>query len=816
MKFKKKEVHIVLEFRWILLLCVMKNLYLCILFAFVWSAAAQTKKRVAALNITEPLKIDAVLDEKVYSQAQPAQDFFQLQPYNGSPSFQKSEVKFFYDQTSIYVGAMLSDTHPDSIFNFMTQRDNIGMSDYFGVYFDPYNKGQLAFGFFITPAGVQTDIKATKNEGDSEDENWNAVWESKTRIVENGWIVEMKIPYSALRFPKNSENLWGLNMFRNIRRHNSNNSWNFIDRKISGFIHQQGELEGIKNIKSPVRLSFTPYAASYYEPQNSQNKTIFKGGMDVKYGLNDAFTLDMMLIPDFGQIQSDDQELNLSPYEIHYNEKRQFFTEGTELFQRAELFYSRRIGARPIFADDLQLDENDKLLYSPSETQLVNATKISGRTKKGLGIGVLNAMSLPSLSKIEDINTGMIREEITQPFTNYNVMVVDQSLKNNSYVSLINTNLSMWDNPFSANVSGTQFEFRDKTLTYALSGRAAFSSRGVGQHENGYAAKLSFQKNKGKFFFGIEHSVISDKYNPNDMGYLQFNNNMSSGGWIYYHMLEPNGVFREWNIDAWFNYDRLYHPSVFTNIKTGYDYGARFTNNQHLSIDGSFTGVKKDFYEPRADGWFFERPAEWKNEIVFNTDPRKKFRVELGNEIVWQPFSEMFQQQYHTELSLRVGQRVNVSYQLGYQFRKSERGFTNIDDNDQITFAKRDVSTTLNTLDLDFVMNNKMGITWRTRHYWSAVENKEFFLLKNDGSLTDRSVSENFDMNYNAFNIDILYRWVFMPGSELSVAWKTSTYLMDSTPVYQIFENLNHSWHNQIHSISLKVLFYIDYNYFRK
>lgn len=194
----------------------------------------------------------------------------------------------------------------------------------------------------------------------------------------------------------------------------------------------------MKNIKPPVRLSFSPYIAAYLEHENNENSAefIYKGGMDVKYGINESFTLDMMLIPDFGQIQSDDMELNLLPYELYYDEKRQFFTEGIELFERGDIFYSRRIGAEPKFADDAndQLQTNEIITYNPSETQLVNATKISGRTTKGWGIGMINAMSLSSYAEIKDTVTRNNRKIKVQPFTNYNISVIDKSLKNNSYI----------------------------------------------------------------------------------------------------------------------------------------------------------------------------------------------------------------------------------------------------------------------------------------------------------------------------------------------------------------------------------------------
>lgn len=775
------------------------------------------KKRVDALFLNKPLTIDAVLDEEVYSQALPAKDFTQLQPYNGQPSFQKSEVYYFFDQNAVYVGAMLYDEKPDSIYNYLTQRDQIGMSDYFGVYLDPYNQGQVAYGFFITPSGVQTDIKASKNDGDSEDGNWNAVWESKARITDKGWIVEMKIPYSAIRFSEKTGEIWGLNMFRNIRRYSSNNSWSFVDRNVSGFIHQQGELVGIKGIKPPVRLSFSPYLATYYEPQSAKSKMLFKGGLDMKYGITDAFTLDMMLIPDFGQIQSDDQELNLSPYEIHYNENRQFFTEGTELFQRGGIFYSRRIGGRPTFADDIQKADDEVVSYSPSETQLVNATKISGRTNKGLGIGILNAMSLESKAIVEDFLTGKQREVQVQPFTNYNVTVIDQSLKNNSYISLINTNVSMIDNPFSANVTATQFEFRDKSKTYALRGKGAFSSRGSDERENGFFGNLTIEKNKGKFNWGLQQEVFSDKYNPNDLGYLQHSNYTSSTGWLYYQMIEPKGIFREWSGDMWFNYNRLYKPSVFVDNEAGYDVNARFKNNYSLSSSGKLVGNKNDYFEPRVEGRYYQIPWLYDFNINLNTDARKPVNFQLSYQHKFQPATTMTFNQYAVEAVWRAGQRLNIDYLFGIQERTDEYGFADILDSENIIFARRNVSTILNTLETSYVINNKMGITLRTRHYWSAVNNQHFFLLDNTGKLTESTNQEfNLNQNYNAFTIDMIYRWIFMPGSELSLAWKTNAYMNQINPEYNYFKNLSYSWQNQSNSLSLKILYYFDYNILRK
>lgn len=798
----------------------MKHLLTALLFVLIVQFTfSQEKKSVEAFQISSPLNIDGVPDEPFYLKAIPARDFVQLSPYNGRPAFQSSEVFIFYDQTALYVGAILYDSSPDSIFNFFTERDDIGMSDYFGIYFDPYNQGQLAYGFFVNPAGVQTDIKAIKSDFDYEDSNWNAVWESKTRINEKGWVVEMRIPYSALRFSDKAGQTWGLNMFRNIRRYNSNNSWNFVDRKVSGFIHQEGQLTGIKDIKPPVRLMFSPYAATYleYRDKLSTPEFVYKGGMDVKYGLNESFTLDMMLIPDFGQIQSDDKQLNLSPYELYYDEKRQFFTEGTELFDRGGIFYSRRMGSSPKFSEKASdaLLPNEVIDYSPGETQLANATKISGRTQSGWGLGMLNAMSLPSFSTLKDTISGKSRKIMVQPFTNYNLSVVDKSMKNNSYISLINSNVSMINDPFLANVTATDFQIRDKSKKYAISGKGGISHRGSSDKETGYFANLGFEKNSGDFHFGISQDIVSDKFNPNDLGYLRRSNYLTTEAYIYYQIIEPFWIIREWNANLWNDYSRMFNPGEFAINESGFNSRVLFKNNYRLNLNGGMASDNYDYYETRVKNRYVIKPLHYFYNLSVSTDPRKSvnFFFHYGGFV--QPSTDQVGDWGGAGVNVRAGQRLQFSYELSFNNEVNDRGYVNkTDDEDTIYFAKRNIRMVENIFYTGYSFTNKASLNLRVRHYWSGAANKSFFQLQEDGGLTpDLVYTGNHDNNYNAFNVDMVFRWIFAPGSEFTLAWKNSIYNDEELVENDYFRNFDQTIHaNQVNSISAKVLYYIDYN----
>jgi len=303
--------------------------------------------------------------------------------------------------------------------------------------------------------------------------NWDAVWESTARITDEGWVVEVKIPYSALRFPKAKEQVWGINMWRHVRRYQSWSTWCFVDNKVRELFNYYGEVKGINNVDPPVRLSFSPYLTGYIEkdPDNPRWSWLLRGGMDVKYGINDSYTLDMMLIPDFGQVQSDDIILNLSPFEVRYDEKRQFFTEGTELFDKCEIFYTRRVGALPRDYGKAwdSLGPDEKVSKNPEETRIINATKISGRNAKGLGLGFFNAMTTNTWATIEDTITG-----------------AKISNKSNTLAVFGRLNVSQ---------------------EYQLGSKPSF----------GHRYRISVSKPSGKFQYEVFRDAMDNKYKPNDM-----------------------------------------------------------------------------------------------------------------------------------------------------------------------------------------------------------------------------------------------------------------------------------------------------------
>ena len=244
------------------------TIFICIA-SFLFSFS-QTKKSVSTKKTTENISIDAELNEASWKNAAIATDFVSLEPKNGTPIPEefKTEVKVLYTDDAIYIGATLYDPDPTKILKELVERDDIGTSDFFGVFLNGYNDGQQEFRFFVTAADGQADTNFTSADG--EDASWNAIWESKAKTTEFGWVIEMKIPYAALRFPEQEKQTWGLNFLREVRRERQKYTWSPIDNKIGAISQQAGILTGIENIKTPTRLFLIPYSSFYLSGSETQ------------------------------------------------------------------------------------------------------------------------------------------------------------------------------------------------------------------------------------------------------------------------------------------------------------------------------------------------------------------------------------------------------------------------------------------------------------------------------------------------------------------------------------------------------------------
>lgn len=798
--------------------------HICFLLAvfnlvFVQDLKAQPPVReMEAIRTTERIHIDGILDEAIWENAPFATDFYTYEPTIGEPSRFRTRVRVLYDDNSLYIGAQMFDPFPDSILKELSQRDQGGINaDFFWLTLNPYKDGQNIFRFEVSAANVQTDIKISSG---SHDRNWDAVWDSHVTITDFGWVVEMEIPFSAIRFPKSEDHTWDINFWRSVRRTREITTWNFVDRTKRDPGSQDGRLSGISNIKTPFRLSLFPYVSGYIENTPVGNTYAYSAGMDLKYGISESLTLDLTLVPDFGQRKSDDQILNLSPFEVRYGENRQFFTEGTELFTKAGVFYSRRVGGRPARYSRVsdQLNEGERIISNPDEAQLINATKITGRSANGVGIGFFNAMTKRMYAVIED-EFGNEREYETEPFTNYNMLVYDKVFKKYSNINLINTNLFQPSSGKVANVTGTSFKLADNSNKFSFYGRAAYNARYdtvSNVTSQGYFYDLNLGKISGTWQYGYSMSVMTSTYNPNDMGFLSRNNEFAHELEARYQVFVPRGRFLNWRTDFSFRHSQLHQSreNIDTRLRLGFNATFRSYFSFGMRADYRPFGYT-DHYEPRVAGRYFTLPASSEFNAWISSDYRKAISFSSSIYFHNRNGSGIY---YALNPRFRLSDKLNFNHQVQLSYAWSEMGYFTRFNADSIVFGERDKRTITNSLSGSFVFNNRSFITMNLRHYWSIVDyTGEFYLLNTDGNLATYDFSRDDDINFNTFNIDLIYSWNFAPGSFMNFMWKNSIYdrdvgsgITDDSFLANFFHTLGLP---QTNNFSVKISYYLDYKY---
>jgi hypothetical protein len=804
--------------------CYWYLLITCTLFNYTALAQTTIKKLPAKKTITAPL-IDGNLNDRVWKQAPVATDFVELSPVAGrhEKPEERTEIRILYDNNAIYLAAQMFETSSQKIARELVNRDNYGNSDYIGIVLDTYLDGINGSGFYVTAAGVQFDAKYANS--DAEDANWSAVWQSKVKITKDGWTAEIKIPFSALRFPKKDVQIWGMNLVRKRQGEQKKLFWNELDPKKNGFINQEGQLTGIEKLTPPLRLSFYPYVSAYlnnypYDKAGLQNTThSVNKGMDIKYGVNESFTLDLTLVPDFGQVQSDNQVLNLTPFEVKYSENRPFFTEGTELFNKGNLFYSRRIGGTPLNYNNIILNNHEAILQNPSASKLLSGAKLTGRTASGLGIGFLNALTQPMYAVLQDSVTEGDRKELTAPATNYNILVVDKNLKHNSSVTLINTNVTRFNKDYNANVGGFVFNLNNPKITYGVSGFGFISNLFYAGKSNmsGYSYEASGGKKSGNFTWNITEDFASANYNPNDIGQLNHPNYLDHNVHLQYASFKPTKYFTQWQIWSNTYYSRRVTPSAeqALNESLGGNVNLRNFWFAYFDLNKQYAGL--DFYEPRIENSFYRVPVNYNFEGGVNTNSVKKLSGGFfySKKLVsnGENGRSSFTQAYY---NLRINNAFSFGQNISYNPVHNYIGFISAQSNNTASvFSLYNLKTVENTVTLKYTFNNVMGLNLRARHYWSKRNNLKNYLLQKGGDLAgymNPNYGAGSDTDFNTFNLDLIYAWEFSPGSQLSIAYKNSVLTSNNLAASGYYYNLFNTFRQpQNNNFSIKMLFYIDY-----
>ncbi|MEM6719491.1 MAG: DUF5916 domain-containing protein [Bacteroidota bacterium] len=798
----------------------MRHFIICYIF-LLCSITLYAQRTIQIHKVSSPISIDGVAEEADWKQYLEAGNFTQTRPDNGKPSIRKTEIAILYDESYLYVLGIMHVENKSEINHQLSARDNVGNADIFAVQIDPFGETREGYDFTITAANVQTDLKLSQNDVY---ENFNVVWESAVKLYDDKWIVELKIPFNSIRFPKDAMNNFKINFQRVSTKLNEESFWNPIRPEVDGYLNQFGKLEGLPKIKPPLNLSFLPFVSVVNEKSpDGSSKTNFNGGLDVKYVHDNSYTLDVSLIPDFSQALSDNQIFNLSPFEVRFNENRQFFIEGTEIFDKGGYLYTRRIGGVPINIDNISLDKNEEIITNPIASNIINLVKVTGKSSKGFSIGVLNGITAKSEATIRNTATNEFRNTQTNPFTNYNALVLDQALKNNSSVTFLNNSVWRSGTDYDSNFSALLFRGYNKNRTYSVYVKKALSQKYFSDQkaEFGHQYFGYFGKVSGNWTGGISANLYDDKFDNNDFGFLPRNNQFSVRANVNYQNNNPKKWFNQYSVGL--EYSQRYYYSLFEKEVAYYKLSGDATLKNNSVFFGSFAYVepRKDFFEPRTKDRNFNKPAQLEYFLEYQTNRNKNFSFAGYAVYVKTLDSNIFSDEYIGGYGLRaqLGQHLSFYFSQDLTNIPSNAGFVTRE-NDDLIFGKRSIKELTNTFEASYAIYSKLSMNIRVRHYWIQVDYDDQFSLNTQGDLIRNNFNidpNDFDDNFNSFTIDYIARWQFAPASELSFNYKLGANLFNNQINSSYGTNLKNTLQqDNSNTVSLKLTYFLDFNQLRK
>lgn len=760
-----------------------------------YSFAASQPKSLNAVRTSIPPIIDGYGDDEVWKQANIASGFVQREPVDGAPESERTEFKILYDDNNIYVYAMMYDSNPDSIVARLARRDDVPESDWFGIGFDSYNDKQTAFIFVVLPSGSKTDL-LEYNDGRDEDESWDPIWETETKILSNGWSVEMKIPLSQIRFTEGNDT-WGMNTARKISRKQEETNWNLMSKNKDGYVSQFGVMTGMADVRLPELFEVLPYVvgSSEHYPQTSDRIKTEKirpnAGVDLKYGASSNFTLDATINPDFAQVEADPAVLNLTTFETFYPEKRPFFIEGTQILRFVTfggefgpgLFYSRRIG-KPINA---RLPGDGSIITEePQTATILGAAKFSGKTESGTSIGILTGVTDEEEFSYRD-TLGRTKSVRAEPSASYNLFRIKQDFWGNSNVGAIVTGTSR-EGSVPAYTAGTDWDIKFDSSKYRTNGFLGVSHgakfidkfgrvRSQSYLQQGSAGKINIGRVSGAWTYGAGFDFTSRKYFINDIGFFRSPNDYGVGMNGGYRNFIPGEIFRDYNfggnVHMRWNYDRL---TLFKEVSAN-AYG-QFLNYWSVSGGMSYSEDTQDPYEPRGYGVLI-KPSSFFIRGEIESDSRKP--VILNMEENFRRFDNGAVVS-NAEVSLIIRPTASMEYELSMSYgseRDIDRFVEAITDpaisfaavNPAGVFGKNDVEGIDLTLRSSVLFTNELSLQIYNQFFWAKGHYDNFSLLNPSRSLIPYNYTGNNDFNETSLNSNVVLRWEYREGSTFYFVW---------------------------------------------
>lgn len=778
-----------------------------------FSQNIDTKSYQTAFTKTPP-GIDGVMNDEGWNLVEWGESFTQIQPYENKPPTQETAFKILYDDNNLYVFIRAYDKEPEKISRLMSRRDNFD-GDLVEINIDSYYDKQTAFSFSATAAGVKGD-EAITQDGNNWDDSWNPIWYLKTSIDDIGWCAEMKIPFSQLRFGNKDEHVWGIQLMRHLYRIEERSHWQYIPKGSPGFVHLFGELHGIKNIQPKHQVELLPYTVGRLERfEKVENNPFLDGksgklsaGLDGKIGLTNDFTLDFTINPDFGQVEADPSEVNLTAFESYFSERRPFFVEGKNIYQfepnqsivihnmySDNLFYSRRIGRYP---HNYPATTDNEYVDMPQSTTIIGALKFSGKTKKGLSIGILESLTADGRATID--NEGVRRKESVEPLTNYFVGRVQQDFNKGETVlggifTAVNRDIK---NPALNNLhteaytAGIDFKQTWKERTWYLAGNAEFSNVS-GKPEaiiitqtssaryfqrpdanymsvdstltslSGYGGSVKLGKSsKKRWQFETSMTVRSPGLEFNDIGYMRYSDIIHHGTWVAYYIRDPFAIFNNFYLNT--NYWMYWNFSgKLLSSNTNINFNSQFKNRWR--INGSFNRQNQSISTVLLRGGpSFIIPGSQGINLNLRTDQSKKISFFAGNYHGSGDAKSSRDQEYWAGANIKPLNTLSISLEPGYSIQKNKLQYVETSGTGTeplYLFGELDQKTLSFTFRLNYTINPEISIEYYGQPFVSAgkYSNYKKITMTDADKFTDRYYvytqdEISFNSTGNIYNLD--------------------------------------------------------------
>ncbi len=786
---------------------IVRNLVICLLpfslSSFAFSAGPDDQPKYTGetriyntIRIkSERPKIDGVLDDACWLEGEWTGNYRQQMPTEGAPPSQKTELKVLYDNENIYVAIKAYDNEPDKIDRLMTQRDELN-GDIVGINFDSYYDHRTGFEFNLTASGCKIDLMLLN---DGWDTNWNAVWDGKVGQMDSGWIAEMRIPLSQLRYGNQEDQVWGMHSWRWLNRNSEEDQWNLIPRDNAGPLYYFGQLHGLSNLPQVRRIEFLPYVLGKVRTYEKEEGNPFADGtdpaasigLDGKIGIGSNFTVDYTINPDFGQVEADPSELNLTAFETYFEEKRPFFMEGRNIFEMEfdenQLFYSRRIGHAPTFEPEAGTGE---YVRKPDNTSILGALKLSGKTQKGLSVGIMESLTSKEYAEIS--SPGDDYKMVSEPLTNYFVGRIQQDINksntiiggmltstyrdiNHDYLNRINRSALTGGIDFRHYLKDKTFYIDFKGLVSQVSGEpeaitalqqesSRYYQRPDAPHLNldttatslsGHGGALEFVKGaNGKWRYGIGAHWASQGLELNDLGYQTIADQFWEGQMLGYVENTPRGIFRTYELSvAEVNYWNFGGEYLFSAFE--FEAEALFANKWHFGADIGRQGKSLDVNLLRGGPGVYMH-GETEQDYRISTDQSRKVSFELGYENSFSDNKISRSHEINPEINWKITPFLQLASELSFRKSTTNLQYVNneeLEDQGRYLLGKLNRKTYEFTLRLNYAITPDFTIQYYGSPYITMGRYSAFKTLADQDTRDPGKVFHTFtagELNYDA------------------------------------------------------------------